>query len=65
MVSAPDEQATAGKTVPQARATIGRPTATARHVVNAFLSDNTRRAYAGALGQLDAWLPATLHIRQP
>ena len=35
---------------------IGPPSTTARHLVNASLSDNTRRAYAGALGQLDAWL---------
>ena len=35
---------------------VDRPTATARRLVNASLSDNTRRAYAGALGQLDAWL---------
>ena len=35
---------------------LGRPTATAHRLVNASLSDNTRRAYAGALGQLDAWL---------
>ena len=41
---------------PPAPAAIGRPTATARRLVNASLSDNTRRAYAGALGQLDAWL---------
>ena len=39
-----------------APAALGRPTATARRLVNASLSDNTRRAYAGALGQLDAWL---------
>ena len=39
-----------------APAAIGRPTATARRLVNASVSDNTRRAYAGALGQLDAWL---------
>ena len=39
-----------------AETTIGRPTATARRLVNASVSDNTRRAYAGALGQLDAWL---------
>ena len=32
------------------------PAATARRLVNASVSDNTRRAYAGALGQLDAWL---------
>ena len=30
--------------------TIGPPSTTARHLVNASLSDNTRRAYAGALG---------------
>ena len=36
--------------------TIGRPTATTRRLVNASVSDNTRRAYAGALSQLDAWL---------
>ena len=35
---------------------VGHQTATARHLVNASVSDNTRRAYAGALGQLDAWL---------
>ena len=37
-------------------AALERPTATARRLVNASLSDNTRRAYAGALGQLDARL---------
>ena len=35
---------------------VGRPTATAHRLVNASVSANTRRAYAGALGQLDAWL---------
>ena len=35
---------------------IGRPSATARRLVDASVSANTRRAYAGALGQLDAWL---------
>ena len=35
---------------------VGRPSATARRLVNASVSDNTRRAYAGALGQLEAWL---------
>ena len=35
---------------------LGRPTATARRLITASLSDNTRRAYAGALGPLDAWL---------
>ena len=39
-----------------APAAIGRPTATARRLVNASLSANTCRAYAGALGRLDAWL---------
>ena len=39
-----------------AETTIGRSTATARRLVNASVSGNTRRAYAGALGQLDAWL---------
>ena len=39
-----------------AETAIGRPSATARRLVDASLSDNTRRAYAGALGQLDAWL---------
>ena len=35
---------------------IGRPTATARRLVDASVSANTRRAYAGALVRLDAWL---------
>ena len=35
---------------------IGPPTATARRLVDASVSANTRRAYAGAVGQLDAWL---------
>ena len=35
---------------------IGRPTATARRLVDASVSANTRRVYAGALSQLDAWL---------
>ena len=39
-----------------AETAIGRPTATARRLVNASVSNNTRRAYAGALGQLGAWL---------
>ena len=34
-------------------AAIGRPTATARHLVDASVSENTRRAYAGALRRLD------------
>ena len=37
-------------------AQIAPPTAAARRLVNASLSPNTRRAYAGAIGQLDAWL---------
>ena len=37
-------------------AEIGRPTATARRLVEASVSPNTRRAYAGALRRLDAWL---------
>ena len=37
-------------------ATIGRPTPTARRLVEASVSPNTRRAYAGALRRLDAWL---------
>ena len=35
---------------------VGRPAATARRPVDASASANTLRAYAGALGQLDAWL---------
>ena len=35
---------------------VGHQTATARHLVNASVSDNTRRAYAGALRRLDGWL---------
>ena len=34
-------------------AAIGRPTATARRLVEASVSENTRRAYAGALRRLD------------
>ena len=37
-------------------AAIGRPTQTARRLVEASVSENTRRAYAGALRRLDAWL---------
>ena len=37
-------------------AAIGRPTATARRLVEASVSKNTRRAYTGALRHLDAWL---------
>ena len=39
-----------------AETAIGRPTATARRLVDASVSANTRCAYAGALGRLDAWL---------
>ena len=37
-------------------AAIGRPTRTARRLVEASVSPNTRRASAGALRRLDAWL---------
>ena len=37
-------------------AAIGRPTATARRLVEASVSPNTRRAYTGALRRLDVWL---------
>ena len=37
-------------------AAIGRPTPTARRLVEASVSPNTRRAYASALRRLDAWL---------
>ncbi len=37
-------------------AEIGLPTQTARRLVEASVSPNTRRAYAGALRRLDAWL---------
>ena len=37
-------------------AAIGRPTQTARRLVDASVSPNTRRAYAGAIRRLDAWL---------
>ena len=39
-----------------AEAAIVRPTATARRLVEASVSENTRRAYAGSLRRLDAWL---------
>ena len=39
-----------------AETAIGRPTQTARRLVEASVSPNTRRAYAGALRRLDAWL---------
>ena len=35
---------------------IGPPSTTARRLVDASVSANTRQAYAGALGRLDAWL---------
>ena len=37
-------------------AALEHPTSTAHRLVEASISPNTRRAYAGALGQLDAWL---------
>ena len=39
-----------------AAAELERPTPTARRLAEASLSPNTRRAYAGALRRLDAWL---------
>ena len=39
-----------------AEAVIGRPTPTARRLVEASVSPNTRRAYASALRRLDAWI---------
>ena len=39
-----------------AAAELERPTPTARHLAEASLSPNTRRAYSGALRRLDAWL---------
>ena len=39
-------------------AAIRRPTQTARRLVEVSGSPNTRRAYAGALRRLDAWLDA-------
>ena len=41
---------------PSGAAAIGRPTATARRLVEASVSPNTRRAYASALRQFDNWL---------
>ena len=41
---------------PRAAAPLERPAATARRLAAASLSPNTRRAYAGALRRLDAWL---------
>ena len=37
-------------------AAIGRPTPTARRLVEASVSENTHRAYTGALRRLDVWL---------
>ena len=48
----PDE----GHAIDPEEAVIGRPTPTARRLVEASVSPNTRRAYAGALRRLDAWL---------
>ena len=39
-----------------ATAELERPTPTARHLAEASISPNTRRAYSGALHRLDAWL---------
>ena len=39
-----------------AAAELDRPTPTARHLAEASISPNTRRAYSGALRRLDAWL---------
>ena len=39
-----------------AETAIGPPSTTARRLVNASVSANTRRAYVGALRRLDAWL---------
>ena len=39
-----------------AAAELDRPTPTARRLVEASISPNTRRAYSGALRRLDAWL---------
>ena len=39
-----------------AETAIGRPGATARRLVDASVSTNTSRAYAGDLRRLDAWL---------
>ena len=51
----PTHRAPASFEVVSAESAIGRPTATARKLVEASVSDNTRRTYAGALSQLDAW----------
>ena len=42
--------------VQSAETAIGRPTATARRLVEASISANTHRGYASALQRLDAWL---------
>ena len=41
---------------PATATALGRPSATAQRLVNESVSKNTRRAYAGALRQLDNWL---------
>ena len=41
---------------PRAAAPLERPASTARRLAAASLSPNTRRAYAGALRRIDAWL---------
>ena len=50
--SVKDTPATRGPAAPP----LERPAATARRLAAASLSPNTRRAYAGALHRLDAWL---------
>ena len=65
----PEQQNSANRLLPRAvnmndspawtdpeEAALGRPTQTARGLVEASVSPNTRRAYAGALRRLDAWL---------
>ena len=54
-ITALNMNASPARTDPEEDA-IGRPTATARRLVEASVSPNTRRAYAGALRRLDAWL---------
>ena len=45
-----------GGLTPAAAAALERSTPTARRLVDASVSPNTRRAYSGALRRLDAWL---------
>ena len=54
-ISAPMVNDSLAQIAPSATA-IGPPSPTARRLVAASVSANTHRAYAGALGQLDAWL---------